>query len=208
MAALSEQLIHVHQALREQLAALRREAVSGTGPRGADADLLSHCLSFCTALHAHHAGEDSQLLPALRAAAPELAPAIDNLIDDHALVAGILQQVRDLLERPGPPPRPDSLARELDGLTAILESHFSYEERRIATALDALGTGAWTADVFSPGQPPVTGPAAPARAPAPPGPARGGPARGGPARGGPARPGGAGRDGGGRRPPPAGPRPA
>jgi hypothetical protein len=33
-----------------------------------------------------------------------------------------------------------------------LESHFSYEERRIATALDILGPQAWTADVFTPGQ--------------------------------------------------------
>jgi len=32
---------------------------------------------------------------------------------------------------------------------AILESHFAYEERRIATALDNLGTEAWTADVFA-----------------------------------------------------------
>ena len=41
--------------------------------------------------------------------------------------------------------------RELDGLTAILESHFSYEERRIATALDTLGHRAWAAGVFTPG---------------------------------------------------------
>jgi hypothetical protein len=155
MAALSEQLIHVHQALRERLASLRQEAAGGAGRRGAGTgagqDLLSHCLSFCTAIHAHHTGEDSQLLPALRAAAPELAPVIDNLMQDHALVAGLLRQVAELLARPGPPPSPGTLVRELDGLTAILESHFSYEERRIARALDALGPQAWTADVFTPG---------------------------------------------------------
>lgn len=75
-AALSEQLIHVHQALRERLTSLRREAAGRTGHRAADTaageDLLSHCLSFCTAIHTHHTGEDSQILPALRAAAPEL----------------------------------------------------------------------------------------------------------------------------------------
>ena len=155
MAALSEQLIHVHQALRERLASLRQEAAGGAGHRGAGTaagqDLLSHCLSFCTAIHAHHTGEDSQLLPALRAAAPELAPVIDNLMQDHALVAGLLRQVAELLARPGPPPGAGTLVRELDGLTAILESHFSYEERRIARALDALGPQAWTAEVFTPG---------------------------------------------------------
>ena len=144
--------MHVHQALRERLAALRREAAGGAGHRAADSgigeDLLSHCLSFCAAIHTHHTGEDSQLLPALRAAAPELAPVIDNIAEDHALDAGILRQVRDLLSPGRAPSGPDALVRELDGLIAILESHFSYEERRIAKALDTLGSQAWTAGVF------------------------------------------------------------
>ena len=74
--------MHVHQELRERLASVRREAADGAGPPGPRTaigqDLLSHCLGFCAAIHAHHTGEDSQLLPALRAAAPELAPVIDN----------------------------------------------------------------------------------------------------------------------------------
>jgi hypothetical protein len=77
---------------------------------------------------------------------------IDKLIEDHGLVAGILQRVRELLA-PGADrasPGPGALVRELDGLTAILESHFGYEERRIAKALDSLGPEAWTADVFTP----------------------------------------------------------
>jgi Hemerythrin HHE cation binding domain len=121
----------------------RQEAADGTGHHGAGTvigeDLLSHCLSFCTAIHTHHTSEDSQLLPALRAAAPELAPVTDNLTEDHALVAGILRQVRELLTPGRGPSGPDALVRELDGLIAILESHFSYEERRIAKALDTLG---------------------------------------------------------------------
>jgi hypothetical protein len=156
VAALSEQLSRVHQALRGQLTSLRQEAAGGTGPHTADdvipADLLSHCLSFCAAIHAHHTGEDNQILPALRAAAPELAPVIDNLIEDHALVAGIVRRIRELLTPARASSGPSALTRELDGLTAILESHFSYEERRIARALDTLGPGAWTADVFTTSQ--------------------------------------------------------
>jgi Hemerythrin HHE cation binding domain len=101
MAALSEQLVHVHQTLREQLTSLRREAVGSTGHRAANTavgeDLLSHCLSFCTAIHTHHTGEDSKLLPARLAGAPELTPMIGNLTEDHALVTGILRQIRELL---------------------------------------------------------------------------------------------------------------
>ena len=41
------------------------------------------------------------------------------------------------------------LVRELDGLTAILESHFGYEERRLGQALDALDPGTSIPDVFT-----------------------------------------------------------
>ena len=181
MVALSEQLIRVHQALRERLASLRAEVADGTpaatpggitsgttgnsstdgnsgnsGNFGPD-DLLSHCLGFCTAIHTHHRGEDRQLFPALREAAPELAPVIGKLEEDHVLVAGILRQIRDLLAgaAPGAPREPARLGRELDGLTAILESHFSFEERRIAAALDRLSPDARSPgpqfpDVFTP----------------------------------------------------------
>jgi hypothetical protein len=148
--ALSEQLIRAHQTLRERLASVRAEVAGGSARPAIAGDLLSHCLSFCTAIQGHHTGEDSQLFPALRAAAPELSPLIDKLMEDHALVAGILRQVRALLAPDRTPLAPGALLRELDGLTAILESHFSFEERRIATALDSLGPEAWTADVFAP----------------------------------------------------------
>ena len=136
--ALSGQLIEVHRALRERLTSLRAAVAGGAAALAIPEDLLSHCLSFCAAIHAHHTGEDIQLFPALRAAAPELAPVIDKLMEDHALVAGILRQVRDLLVPDPPAADPEALVRELDGLTAILESHFSFEERRIARALDTL----------------------------------------------------------------------
>lgn len=156
-AALSEQLIQVHQSLRGRIAAVRQQVTAGAGRSAAGAavppDLLSHCLGFCTAIHAHHTGED-RLLPALRAAAPALAPVIDNLIEDHRLVAAILQRIRELLAPDRVPAAPGALLRELDGLMAILESHFSYEERRIASALDAMGPSAWDADVFAPGEAP------------------------------------------------------
>ena len=139
--ALSEQLVQVHQALRERLASLRPDATAVPD------DLLGHCLSFCAALHTHHSGEDHQLFPALQAAHPELAPIIVKLAEDHVLVAGILQQLRDLLAAP---PDPATLRRELDGLTAILESHFSFEERRTAAALDTLGPENSFPDVFAP----------------------------------------------------------
>src|ERR1700761_9403468 len=141
--ALSEQLAQAHQALRERLASLRADATAVPD------DLLSPCLSFCAALHTHHTGEDHQLFPALQAAHPELTPVIGKLAEDHVLVAGILGQLRDLLAAP---PDPATLQLELDGLTAILESHFSFEERRIAAALDTLGPDNQFPGVFTYGE--------------------------------------------------------
>lgn len=159
MAALSEQLIQVHRDLRERLGWLRSALSTGTaladssGRPAVDAaipdDLLSHCLGFCAAIHAHHTGEDERLLPRLRAAAPELAPVIDNLIQDHALVGGLLRRIRELLTPGSSRAEPATLVRELDGLTAILESHFGYEERRLSRALDELDPGTSIADVFT-----------------------------------------------------------
>lgn len=160
MAALSEQLVQVHRGLRERLASLRRDLADGTGhpadrtshPAGGTAipdDLLGHCLGFCAAIHAHHGGEDERLLPQLRAAMPELAPVIDNLMEDHALVGGILRRICELLAPESASAEPGMLVRELDGLTAILESHFGYEERRLSQALDALDPGTSIPDVFT-----------------------------------------------------------
>ena len=156
MVALSGQLIQVHQSLRARLASLRSEITVAGDSRRADVavpdDLLSHCLGFCTAIQTHHAGEDKQLLPALRAAAPELTPVIDKLIEDHGLVAGILRRIGELLAPGQVSADAGTLGRELDGLTAILDSHFAFEERRIARALDVLGPSGWIADVFAPDQ--------------------------------------------------------
>ena len=147
LTALSEQLAEVHQGLRERLAALRGEVAAGPAVAGPGAgDLPGHCLSFCAAVHTHHTGEDGQLFPALLAAHPELAPVIAQLAEDHTLVAGILARIRDLLATPADP---GTLGRELAGLTAILESHFGFEERRIAAALDTLGPAARFPEVFT-----------------------------------------------------------
>ncbi|MBO0839032.1 MAG: hemerythrin domain-containing protein, partial [Actinobacteria bacterium] len=126
-----------HQQLRDELTRIRAEL--GRDDRDeSDApvqtELQSHCLAFCAALSTHHTDEDDDIFPALREAQPELAPAIDKLRDDHIAIAAILVQIRTLVTRaqtaraaalPG-------LRRELDGLAAIAESHFRYEERVVA----------------------------------------------------------------------------
>ncbi len=110
---LGAELRRVHDTLRADLRALQAAAATGAPPESRRT-LPAHCLAFCAALTAHHTGEDAGAFPALVERFPELA--------------------RQLAQE-GTSPR---LAGELDGLAAIAESHFSFEERRIAAALDRL----------------------------------------------------------------------
>ncbi len=64
-------------------------------------------------------------------------PRLDGLSRDHQLIAGLLDRAATLargLDAVG-------TRAELDGLAAILASHFAGEERRIAGALDAPAAG-------------------------------------------------------------------
>ncbi|WP_326811788.1 hemerythrin domain-containing protein [Streptomyces scopuliridis] len=98
--------------------------------------LRAHCLAFCSALSRHHTDEDDGTFPALAARRPELRPVLELLRQDHEVVSGILRSVEDLLANADAAGLPGVL-RELDGLSALLESHFTYEEKRIVTALNA-----------------------------------------------------------------------
>ncbi|NML51910.1 hemerythrin domain-containing protein [Streptomyces sp. R302] len=123
LAAFGNQLVHVHLWLREELVALRSgldDHLSGAGER--PRELRAHCLAFCSALTRHHTAEDGGVFPALAEAHPELRPVLDELAHDHL-------QVEELLVR---------LQTLLDGLIALVESHFTYEEKKLVAALNGL----------------------------------------------------------------------
>lgn len=136
--AFSQQLRQIHHQLRGQLSGLRADLGR---PEPANAGLSSHCLAFCAALTEHHEGEDASVFTALLAVRPDLADAVLKLREDHTAIAAILASVRDLAGRAATTAAKDlpALRRELDGLAAIAESHFRYEERAIGAALDPRG---------------------------------------------------------------------
>lgn len=125
----------MHTRLREALG-VTREAVRA-GERGPDVtrDMLLYCHGFCTALDGHHRGEDGALFPAIEAAYPELAPVLRALTRDHSMLAHLLHDLRAAVERSAPP---DELDRHLEGIAALMENHFRYEERQLLTVLDTL----------------------------------------------------------------------
>jgi iron-sulfur cluster repair protein YtfE (RIC family) len=150
LTAFGNELIEIHHWLRAELARTRTEADSYLDGRGRrPEELKAHCLSFCSALTTHHTSEDGRAFPLLAEEFPELRPVILKLEEDHRLVSGILRSLKQLLG--GIAAEPDAaearrVRSELDGLTAILESHFRFEERRIVAALNSLTSAAGTTE--------------------------------------------------------------
>lgn len=132
LAAWGQQLVETHDRLRDELDRLLDglDETSELTP-----DLRTHCVAFCSAVGRHHTSEDRTAFPALAAQYPELRDTLDGLARDHHVVAGILRSIDAVLTDS------DDLSRarrEIDGLAAILESHFRWEERAVVAALDGM----------------------------------------------------------------------
>lgn len=84
---------------------------------------------------------------------PDLAGTVAKLVEDHGLITWILTRISELAAL-GDATGPEggaaaAISAELDGLAAIVESHFSFEERAISAALDAgIPDTGWSGRVF------------------------------------------------------------
>jgi hemerythrin HHE cation binding domain-containing protein len=137
--ALGQQLVVVHDGLRADLDRLRTALDAGEDVAAART-LPQHCLAFCAALGRHHRSEDADVFPALGERHPELAEVLARLREDHAVIAGLLTSLAASTDALPAHPDADQRSRfraELDGVGALMESHFRFEERRIRSALDA-----------------------------------------------------------------------
>lgn len=135
LTAWSQELRRVHARLRDALAVTRASVADGEAAGPATRDLLLFCHGFCTALSGHHRGEDHQLFPAIAAAHPELADTLRLLDQDHSMIEYLVSGLRDAVERTAPAAELD---RHLEGIAAVMESHFRFEERRLLSVLETL----------------------------------------------------------------------
>ena len=136
--AWDRELADAHQRLRQALRVARDTLDAGNTLDASDAagaDLTLYCHGFCAALGGHHGGEDTALFPQLSAQYPALRPTMVKLRQDHELIAGLLTQFDQAISSDA---RPAELSLQLDGLAAIMESHFRYEERQLLGPLSAL----------------------------------------------------------------------
>lgn len=147
LVAWSRELRAVHARLREALQVTRAAVEAGGGAAGASRDLLLFCHGFCSALAGHHEGEDRELFPAVAAAHPELRETLRYLEQDHSMIAHLLSGLQADVDTGASPERLDP---HLEGIAAIVESHFRYEERRLLTVLETLHLDADPRDVLGP----------------------------------------------------------
>jgi hemerythrin-like domain-containing protein len=145
--AWSHELRQVHARLRQALDLTRTAVADGRAGEAATRDLLMFCHGFCAALDGHHRGEDHALFPAIEAAHPELAPVLRKLTQDHSMIAHLLGSLQAAVDRAAPVAELD---RHLQGVAAIMESHFRYEERQLLGVLETLSLDAPPAEVLGP----------------------------------------------------------
>jgi hemerythrin-like domain-containing protein len=146
LVAWSRELRAVHDRLRRALT-VTRQAVAEGEPAEATRELLLFCHGFCAALSGHHRGEDSTLFPTLVAQHPELRETIAKLEQDHAMIEHLVGELQRVVDRRG---TPEELGRHLEGIAAIMESHFRYEERQLLGVLETLELDAEPAEVLGP----------------------------------------------------------
>jgi hemerythrin-like domain-containing protein len=135
LVAWGQELRAVHQRLRRALDIARETIEDGGDPQAPARELQMYCLGFCGALSGHHAGEDATLFPMVLADRPDLAPAVAKLVQDHSMIAHLVQGLEQAVSTAADSA---SLHRHLDGIGAIMESHFRFEEKQLVGLLDTI----------------------------------------------------------------------
>jgi hemerythrin-like domain-containing protein len=147
LVAWSHEMRTVHDRLREALRVTRTAVDAGDPATPAARDLLLYCRGFCAALAGHHESEDRALFPAIADRHPELRDTLRNLVQDHSMIAHLLAGLEDAVRRSA---TPAELDRHLEGVAAIMESHFRYEERELLTVLETLELDAHPHEAMGP----------------------------------------------------------
>ena len=145
--AWDRELTRVHELLRGALVIARASVEDADGETRLDLDLQTFCVGFCAALDGHHRGEDASLFPALLDEHPDLADVIASLKRDHDMLSHLLGELQNALSSGA---ERAELDRHLDGIDAVMETHFRYEERMLLAPLRALRLSATSAQVLGP----------------------------------------------------------
>lgn len=133
--AWSEEMREVHRRLRAALDLARESVEDEHAADPLAGDPLLYCWGFCAALSGHHRSEDHALFPRLVEERPDLAPVVAQLVQDHHMIEHLLGGLQLAMERGA---TSKEKLRHLDGVEAVMETHFRYEERRLLDVLDGI----------------------------------------------------------------------
>lgn len=138
----------MHRLLREALDLARESVEEEPTADPLAGNPLLYCWGFCAALTGHHRGEDRALFPRIVDHHPDLASVIGQLIQDHHMIEHLIGGLQFAIEQKVPV---KEKLRHLDGIDAVMETHFRYEERRLLDVLDGMSDETVTsAELFGP----------------------------------------------------------
>ncbi|MEU9886187.1 hemerythrin domain-containing protein [Sphaerisporangium sp. NPDC051011] len=138
----------IHDALRRDLERTRRALTERPCPEdGRRVAIAGHVRWMMRFLHDHHSGEDQGLWPMLRRKAPDAAPLLDSMEEDHAGIAGAMAVVEAAAQRyagSGSDEVRIDLLEALTTLDDVLLPHLRREEQEaMPVAAAALTTAEW-----------------------------------------------------------------
>ena len=134
LTAWGEELRRVHGKLRKALALARVQLDEGE-PVDVTGDLLLFCRGFCAGLTGHHRSEDESLFGEVVARRPELKPVVAKLRQDHNMIEHLIGGLNRALAASG---GAEVVHRHLDGIEAVMETHFKFEESQLVGVLNEL----------------------------------------------------------------------
>jgi len=144
--ALGGELRRLHDRIRDVLDDARDGLDPVAGAAALSDDLVLRCHAVCATLGTHHRDEDAALFPWLRREHPGFGEVIDRLEEDHAIIGSLLAELERVVREGA---AGAVVLRHLEGVDAIMESHFRYEERELVPVLDAtVGDGPPLPDRF------------------------------------------------------------
>ena len=125
----------VHQTFRRAYDEAARLVRAAPTPSAERVTFLADHIDFVIAtLHSHHAGEDLLLYPKLIERAPDQAPAINEIDEEHKVISTALDTAsaacRAWRQRPSPETG-EALAGALESLNAVTQRHLDDEEQKI-----------------------------------------------------------------------------
>jgi hemerythrin-like domain-containing protein len=152
----AQMLLAVHEHLRQELAKLREVIQEVREGRSSAAEARSYlngmtmrqnywtlgafCAAYCRVVSIHHAIEDAQLFPDLKAADQSLTPILDRLRHEHEGIAKVLSDIDTaLVAMVEDEERLDETEEAVDHLSDALLAHLKYEEEQLVEPIERLG---------------------------------------------------------------------